>query len=402
MSAPTAAADRTETPDPDTGADPDTAEAPGRQPLFDNAKFAAVALVVCAHTWMPLAGADRTVAAAVLTVAAFAMPVFVTLCGRFAQPRPGRPAVDGRRLVTGVAVPYLVFQVLYNLVGMALEGRFAPFSLLEPRWLTWFLLSLFAWRLTVPLWTALRHPLAVAVLVAAASGAARALPEELALSRTLAFLPWFVLGLVLRPHHVALLRRPAGRRWAPAVLAAVFAVLWLAAPELLNPGWVECTGSAAQLHVPYPVWLAVRASLGLLSLVAGAAFLALLPEGRTRWTALGAASLHVYLLHGLPLKLVQASGVYHARVLHHAWTALPLFGTFALTLAVVLALPPAVRLFTPLVGPRLADRLLKAPPEGEPRGARGAAQSGSGRPDGHGRPEFTGRPAPGLRGSPRP
>ncbi|MFD0529661.1 acyltransferase family protein [Kitasatospora arboriphila] len=207
MSAPTAAADRTETPDPDTGADPDTAEAPGRQPLFDNAKFAAVALVVCAHTWMPLAGADRTVAAAVLTVAAFAMPVFVTLCGRFAQPRPGRPAVDGRRLVTGVAVPYLVFQVLYNLVGMALEGRFAPFSLLEPRWLTWFLLSLFAWRLTVPLWTALRHPLAVAVLVAAASGAARALPEELALSRTLAFLPWFVLGLVLRPHHVALLRR---------------------------------------------------------------------------------------------------------------------------------------------------------------------------------------------------
>ena len=63
------------------------------------------------------------------------------------------------------------------------------------------------------------------------------------------------------------------------------------APKLLNPGWVEYTDSAAQLHVPYPVWLAVRAALGLLSLAAGAAFLALLPEGRTRWTALGAASL---------------------------------------------------------------------------------------------------------------
>ncbi|WP_431680089.1 acyltransferase family protein [Kitasatospora sp. KL5] len=335
------------------------AAAPARLPLFDNAKFAAVALVVCAHTWMPLVGADRTIAAAVLTVAAFAMPVFVTLCGWFAQPRPGRP-VDGRRLVTGVAVPYLVFQVLYNVVGMVLERRAAPFSLLEPRWLTWFLLSLFVWRLTVPVWTALRHPLAVALLVAAGSGAVQALPAELALSRTLAFLPWFVLGLVLRPHHVALLRRPAVRGWAPVVLAAVFAVLWLAAPKLLNPGWVEYTDSAAQLHVPYPVWLAVRAALGLLSLAAGAAFLALLPEGRTRWTALGAASLHVYLLHGLPLKLVQASGVYHAGALHHAWTALPLLGAFALALAVALALPLATRLFTPLVHPKPADRLLKA------------------------------------------
>ncbi|MEV8095975.1 hypothetical protein [Kitasatospora sp. NPDC085879] len=358
MSAPTAAAARTEDrPVPEPAAEP----AAGRQPLFDHAKFAAVALVVCAHTWMPLVGADRTIAAAVLTVAAFAMPVFVTLCGWFARPRPGRPAVDGRRLVTGVAVPYLVFQVLYNVVGMVLERRFAPFSLLEPRWLTWFLLSLFVWRLTVPLWTALRHPLVVALLIAAGSGAVRVLPAELALSRTLAFLPWFVLGLVLRPHHLAALRRPTVRRWAPAALAAVFAALWLASPKLLNPGWVEYTDSAAQLHVSYPVWLAVRAALGVLSLVAAAAFLALLPEGRTRWTGLGAASLHVYLLHGLPLKLVQASGIYHARVLHHAWTALPVLGALALALAVVLSLPPAVRLFTPLVRPKLAGRLLSAP-----------------------------------------
>ncbi|GAA5008541.1 acyltransferase family protein [Kitasatospora paranensis] len=331
-----------------------------RLPLFDNAKFAAVALVVCAHTWMPLLTADRTIAAAVLTVAAFAMPVFVTLCGHFARPRPGRPAVDGRRTITRIAVPYLVFQVLYNLVPMVLDRRLEPIALLQPRWLTWFLLSLFVWHLTVPVWTALRHPLPVALLVAAGSGAVHALPEELALSRTLAFLPWFVLGLVLRPAHFDVLHRTQVRRWAPVAAAGVFAAVWLAAPRLLDPGWVEYTGTAAQLHVGYPVWLGVRVALGALSLLAGAAFLALLPAGRTRWTALGAASLYVYLLHGLPLKLVQASGVYHARLLHHWWTALPLLGGCALALAVTLALPPVVRLFTPLVQPPLG-RLLRDP-----------------------------------------
>ncbi|MFD9126974.1 acyltransferase family protein, partial [Kitasatospora sp. NPDC059571] len=285
-------------------------------------------------------------------------------------PPPPRPAVDGRRLVTQVAVPYLVFQLLYNLVPMALERRLEPIALLQPRWLTWFLLSLFVWRLTVPVWTALRHPLAVALLVAAGSGAVHALPEELALSRTLAFLPWFVLGLVLRPGHVALLHRPQVRRWAAVAMAGVFAAVWLAAPRLLDPGWVEYTGSADQLHVGYPVWLGVRAALGALSLVAAAAFLALLPARRTAWTALGGASLYVYLLHGLPLKLVQASGVYHARALHHWWTALPLLGVCALALAVLLALPPVVRLLTPLVQPPLG-RLLRDPAPGAAAGRGG-------------------------------
>ncbi|MEV4614404.1 hypothetical protein AB0K43_17670 [Kitasatospora sp. NPDC049258] len=344
-----------------TAAAPTTTEPPGpaarRQPLFDNAKFAAVALVVCAHTWMPLLEVDRTVAAAVLTIAAFSMPVFITLCGWFARPRPGRPQVDGARLISQLAVPYLVFQLLYNLVGMALEKRLAPIRLLEPRWLTWFLLSLLVWRLSVPLWTALRHPLPVAILISAGSGAMAAFPEELALGRTLGFLPWFVLGLVLRPGHLALLRRPAVRRGAPLALAAVFATVWLAAPKLLNPGWVEYTQSAAELHVGYPLWVGVRLALAALSLVAGAAFLALLPDHRTRWTALGGASLYVYLLHGLPLKLVQASGIYHARALHHWYTALPLLGACALTLAVLLATPAAVRFFGPLVQPRLGALL---------------------------------------------
>ncbi|GAA2775394.1 acyltransferase family protein [Kitasatospora cinereorecta] len=336
-----------------------------RQPLFDNAKFAAVALVVCAHTWMPLLAYDRTTAAAVLTVAAFSMPLFITLCGYFAQPRPGRPLVDGPRLVGQLAVPYVVFQLLYNVVGMVLERRITPIPLLEPRWLTWFLLSLLVWRLTVPLWTALRHPLPVAVLVAAASGAVDAFPPDLAFGRTVGFLPFFVLGLVLRPEHFALLRRPRVRRWGWPVLATVAAGVWAAAPELLEPGWLEYTDSAAQLHVSFPVWLGVRAALGLVSLVAGAAFLAVLPDRRTRFTALGAASLYVYLLHGLPLKLVQASGIYHARALHHWWTALPLLGGCALALAVVLALPPVVRLLRPLVQPPLGRLLAPQRPQRE-------------------------------------
>ncbi|MEV4557009.1 hypothetical protein AB0K51_08415 [Kitasatospora sp. NPDC049285] len=332
----------------------------GRRALFDHAKFAAVALVVCAHTWMPLLD-DRVTVGAVLTVAAFAMPLFTTLCGYFARPRPGRPAVDGPRLVTQLAVPYLVFQVLYQLAGFSL-----PVHLLEPRWLTWFLLSLLLWRLSVPLWTALRRPLPVAVLVAAASGTATALPAQFALGRTLGFLPFFVLGLTLRPEHFALLRTRPARRLAPLVLALVAAGFWLAAPRLLDPGWIEYTDSAAQLHTRYLPWLAVRAALGAVALLAGAAFLALLPDRPTRWTRLGAASLYVYLLHGLVLKVLQHAGLYRRPELHHWYVALPLLGAFALALAVVLALPASVRLLRPLVQPPVGRLLAPRAPAQRP------------------------------------
>ncbi|WP_405018982.1 hypothetical protein OHV05_20535 [Kitasatospora sp. NBC_00070] len=361
-----------------------------RQPLFDNAKFAAVALVVCAHTWMPLLEKNRTVGAVVLTIAAFSMPVFIVLCGYFSRPRTGRPQVDGGRLISQLVVPYLVFQLLYNLVGMALEQDLQPIRLLEPRWLTWFLLSLLIWRLSVPLWTALRHPLPIAVLVAAGSGAVHAYPAELALGRTLGFLPWFVLGLVLRPRHFELLRHRTVRALAPFGLLSAFAAIWLAYPKLLNTAWVEYTETAAQLGVGYPVWLAVKAALGLLSLVAAASFLALLPAGRQRWTSLGAASLYVYLLHGLPLKLLQASGVYHARSLQHSWTALPVYGGFALGLAVLLSLPVSVRLFGPLVQPPVGRLLLRAPAPDATPADRPAPRAGTAVPP----PPGTPRPAP--------
>ncbi|MFD9128759.1 hypothetical protein ACFV0G_28960, partial [Kitasatospora sp. NPDC059571] len=67
-----------------------------RLPLFDNAKFAAVALVVCAHTWMPLLTADRTRAPRGRHGAGVALAVVRYQGGKFARPRPGPPRGGGR------------------------------------------------------------------------------------------------------------------------------------------------------------------------------------------------------------------------------------------------------------------------------------------------------------------
>ncbi|NED87431.1 hypothetical protein G3I76_46030, partial [Streptomyces sp. SID11233] len=72
-------------------------------------------------------------------------------------------------------------------------------------WLNWFLVALFVWRLTTPLWRLVRWPLPLALAFAVLGSVSPEIGADLDLQRVLQFLPYFVLGLLLRPHHFALL-----------------------------------------------------------------------------------------------------------------------------------------------------------------------------------------------------
>ncbi len=132
-----------------------TATQPGkpRDAFFDNAKYLAIVLVAMGHAWEPLKGQSRVLEAAYMTVVyAFHMPAFIIISGYFSRSFDMR-ADRLKRLVTGVAVPYVVFEVAYVLFKRwADDDPSLPVSLLDPWFLTWFLCALFIWRLTTPLW----------------------------------------------------------------------------------------------------------------------------------------------------------------------------------------------------------------------------------------------------------
>ncbi len=134
---------------------PDTPASPGpskqRDAFFDNAKYAAIVLVAVGHAWEPLRDGSRTVDALYMLVYAFHMPAFIIVSGYFSRSFDGRPA-QLKRLVTGLVVPYVVFETAYTLYTRWTDQEpDRPVSLLDPLYLTWFLAALFLWRLTTPL-----------------------------------------------------------------------------------------------------------------------------------------------------------------------------------------------------------------------------------------------------------
>ena len=96
-----------------SGASPEARPAKQRDAFFDNAKYLAIVLVAMGHAWEPLTGHSRAAEALYMVVYTFHMPAFIIISGYFSRSFDMRPD-RLRRLVTGVAVPYVLFETAYS------------------------------------------------------------------------------------------------------------------------------------------------------------------------------------------------------------------------------------------------------------------------------------------------
>ncbi|MFD7442127.1 acyltransferase family protein [Streptomyces sp. NPDC059909] len=323
-------------------AEPSAAPRSGRRdPYFDNAKYLAIVLVAVAHAWEPVMDGSRATRALYMLVYTFHMPAFIVISGYFSRSFEARPG-QLKRLVSGVIVPYVVFEVAYTLHKRWADGDPGhPFSLTDPFYLTWFLLALFVWRLSTPLWRAIRWPLPVALVIAALGSLTPNIGGDLDLQRILQFLPFFVLGLSLKPVHFQLVRRREVRLLAlPVVAGAAVFTYWIA-PHL-RMGWFYRSAGAEDLEAPW--WAGPVMTFGLFAcaLLLTAAFLAWVPRRRTWFTVLGAGTICGYLLHGFLVKTFD----YMDLAARHPWLATPggeVVVTLTAVVAVTLLCTPPVR-----------------------------------------------------------
>jgi fucose 4-O-acetylase-like acetyltransferase len=340
----------------------DGAAGPKRRiPLWDNARFLAVFLVVVGHAILRLTPADGPSSVLYLVVYQFHIPLLVLVSGYFAKASPGRR--DLTRLVTDLALPYLIFETIWTVVQFLVEGK-DRVDFARPSWTLWFLLALIGWRLLLPVLAVTRLPLTIAVLLSLAAGYTGDIDGTLSLSRMLGLLPFFVLGWRLRTW------APNGRtltaRWEAATPRTVAAVRGVAVALFvlttvlitLNLGTLRTFGLRRFLlfdesypTIGYEQWWAGAIRLGILVLgtMLSLAFLTLVPRGTTWFTRFGTATLYVYLLHTAFLYPLRETGFLEDNASTLLLIAL-VPACFGLT--VLLSTEFVRRLFRPLVEPR--------------------------------------------------
>lgn len=337
---------------------------PGRDARLDNAKFILIALVVLGHAIEPLR--DYGPAGALYYwIYFFHMPAFILISGYLSRSFDGS-SNRVEKLVLSVAVPYLIFWTIHQ--GIYFVDRGGPpdsLSVLKPTWTLWFLVALFLWRLSVPIWKRLRWPVLIAVVISM-FGATASLGETLSMGRVVSFLPFFVLGLSLRREHFAYLDRLWVRIMSVLVLGAT-AVLAVPISEHLSRDWLFWKDSLTDRDIdPLMPSFGIRLAFMALALAMSIAVLALTPKQSTWFTALGSYTLYVYLGHSVFLILLKTTPWYDVM---GGITGVAVTSALALALTLLLCTPWVRAGMRWAVEPQLTwllrkDSALRAPKSG--------------------------------------
>jgi fucose 4-O-acetylase-like acetyltransferase len=323
-----------------------------RDPFLDNAKYLTIVLVAVGHVWAPLTEGSRSTSALYYLLYTFHMPTFIVISGYLSRSFAYRPR-QLKRLVTGVLIPYLVFQtVLTFFIRWFGTHPDRQFNYQEPEFALWFLLALCLWRLTTPVWKTLRWPLPVAVAVAVAASVTPSISDDLDLMRVAQFLPFFVLGLLLRPEHFVLVRRRSVRLVAIPVSIGALAVSYASVPYISAAPFLH---SKAAADLDLPSWLGALMTLTAFgcALVMTVCFLAWVPARRMWFTSLGAGTLGAYLLHVYPVKYAKYADWFEEEWLRHPLGRVALT-VLAAALMTLLCTAPVRKALRPVVEPKLS------------------------------------------------
>lgn len=325
-----------------------------RDPLLDNARAILITLVVVGHA---IESMDTELSNIIYTwIYSFHMPAFVAISGFLSRSYNNEPK-QVARLLTGLLVPYLIFQTLHALEQDLLKGNDIGFTLWDPVWTLWFLMALIAWRLLTPLLRTLRYPLIFAVTISVLAPLDDGLDSTLSLARILSFLPFFTLGLLCTPEFLGKVRKWRGAR--PVGIAALVGALLFAAytHEMFSTSIFTMSLSYDERDMSALYGVTTRVLALASGTVLTAAIIMATPRRNYWFTVIGKRSLTVYLVHSMILEFprqldwfvdLSGSGV----------TVLVILGAVLLTL--LLSSGPVDRALSWLTSPPI-ERFVVAP-----------------------------------------
>lgn len=271
----------------------------GRDAALDNLKGLLIISVVYVHIYdmlgqkTPLLFTIRTI------VLAVQMPLFLFLCGYFGKHAEKRRDAAWAEYL----IPFLVFNTLYYLVRAGQEPGM-QYALFRPLNMYWFLLTLLIIRVLMPELLRVRWLLPISLAVALLVGGDPYIGRDLSLSRTICFLPFYLLGYYCTPEQMQRIRKiPLPIAWCGAGVGA-FLALWMTDVLPTKKGSshpFQLVNSYARQGLTPWAGMEFRLAMYLAAPLLGILLLRIVCSKHGLLTSIGKGSMTVYMLHAFPM-----------------------------------------------------------------------------------------------------
>jgi fucose 4-O-acetylase-like acetyltransferase len=268
-----------------------------REPFIDNLKFILICTVVIGHFVEPYIFQAVFFKAVFVCIYSFHMPMFVFISGYLSK---SDSSTSAHKITTNLLIPYIIFSLIWRLRDNIHTGG-VDFDILSPTFHLWYLLSLFSWKLLLPVIKTVKHYVIISFIISLIIGFSPLIGNPMSLSRTLGLLPFFLLGSICPLSNLNAIHQRKYLAIPGIILLGVIAY----AVIRYTSAWWRIISWAEPYHVAgysNRVGFFMRIELMVAAILIGLLIVVITPLKKTFFTSLGSRTLTVYILHGFLVK----------------------------------------------------------------------------------------------------
>ena len=272
-----------------------------RDYLFDNYKVILIFLVVVGHFIQPAYENNGFIDALKWIIVSFHMPAFIFISGYFSK-REMPLSVSIRKL----AVPYLVYEVVYYLFYILIIQKETALLLHKPKFSLWYLLALFIWRIITPYVKKVPCHFVLSIIAGLLIGFSPISGNFFSISRVLVFYPFFLAGLYFDRQFITNYRNKK-TQWVAGIITLLCSIFVAVGPlaQMYSPKIFYGRYGYDSLAQSSFEGILCRIVCYALSFVLTYALMFLISEKETFYSYIGPRTMAVYLFHGLTYNLIK-------------------------------------------------------------------------------------------------
>lgn len=260
--------------------------------LLDNLKVILIFFVVFGHVIEYYINYNSILMTLYIFIYIFHMPLFIFISGYLSK----NFYKMKRKAIRNLLIPYIIFNMIWY-TAVYIGTRRAMFSVLYPGWTLWYLLSLFFWRITLKYLIKFKHILLLSFIAGVLVGLIPSIGSILSISRTIVFLPFFLLGYYTTEEHLEKIKSFKSEYAITGILVFLLVAIYIVKNDLFNYKFLYNSYSYNALEVSLFEGTIFRIFLYFGAIIFSICVINLVPRKEQFFSKIGKATMNIYVFH---------------------------------------------------------------------------------------------------------
>lgn len=259
--------------------------------FVDNLKVLLIFLVVFGHLIERYIDTNITLMGIYLFIYSFHMPLFIFISGFLSKNTNKSKKIFFKNLL----IPYIVLNIIWYSLAYIYTGK-TNLPIIYPGWTLWFLLSLFFWRISLRYLIKIKYILPISFILGILVGL---VPNGsfLSFSRTIFFLPYFLLGYYCDLKKLKKLNKLNNLIALIGVCGFIFLGIYIAKHNILDYKFLYGSYSYKELKFNVYTGMLYRTILYIISILLSCFICILTPKVKTFYSNMAKSTMYIYVFH---------------------------------------------------------------------------------------------------------